>query len=81
MSAPKPTVRVTLVDPTGAGKSEGQDVAKGTTLGDFMACYFENTGRKAEGVAIKVNRQDVKNDYVLQQGDRVSLYFGNLQAA
>lgn len=78
---PQPTVRITVLEPLGAGRSVNSDIPTGTTIGSWMGCYLEKNNRKPDDMTYKVNRNEVTEDYVLQQGDRVTMFFGKIAAA
>ena len=56
----------------GGGFADNVDVAEGTTISTF---FTKNVGAEANAAnyQIRVNRQPVSRDYVLQEGDRISL--------
>ena len=54
----------------GGGFADYVDVAAGTTVAQLFEQQIGSA--KPENYLIRVNRQPVSNDYVLQEGDRVS---------
>ena len=64
-------MRILMINNDGSGFADYLDVQQGLTV----AKLFEQQmpGRKAEDFLIRVNRQPVARDYVLQEGDRVSV--------
>ena len=52
------------------GFADYLDIAENTTVEKFFSQQL--TGRQAEDYLIRVNRQPVARDYVLQEGDRVT---------
>jgi len=64
-------MRVLFIDNDGGGYADYTDVATGTTVEKFFSQRFPNA--KAEDYLIRVNRQPVPRDCVLQEGDRVTV--------
>ena len=64
-------MRVLFIDNDGGGFADYVETADGTTVEQFFAQRL--SGRKAEDFLIRVNRQPVQRDYVLQEGDRVTI--------
>jgi sulfur carrier protein ThiS len=63
-------VRILVINNDGAGYADYVEVAEGTTVDKLFA---ERVPRgRAEDYLIRVNRQPVPADQVLQEGDRVS---------
>ena len=54
----------------GSGFADYVHVESGITIGKFFEQQLP--GRKSEDFLIRVNRQPVARDYVLQEGDRVT---------
>ena len=52
------------------GFADYMDIAENTTVEKFFTQQL--AGRQAEDYLIRVNRQPVARDYVLQEGDRVT---------
>ena len=63
--------RILFVNNDGGGFADYMDVEDGATV----ASFFEEQlpGRKAGDYLIRVNRQPVARDYVLQDGDRITM--------
>jgi len=64
-------MRILFVNNDGGGFADYVEVDNGVMVGQF----FENRlpGRSADDYLIRVNRQPVPRDYVLQDGDRVTM--------
>ena len=64
-------MRLLFINNDGGGFADHIDIAEGTTVGQF----FEEKmpGRRPEDYLIRVNRQPVPTDYILQENDRVTL--------
>ena len=63
-------MRILWINNHGGGFADYVQVESGTTVEKFL--NQELPGRKADDYLIRVNRQPVARDYVLQEGDRVS---------
>jgi len=63
--------RVLFVNNDGGGYADYLDVAEGTTVESFFQEQLPN--RKASDHLIRVNRQPVARDYVLADGDRITM--------
>ena len=63
-------MQVLFVNNNGSGYADYVDVAEGTTIEKFLAEQLP--GKQAEDLLIRLNRQPVPRDYVLQEGDRIS---------
>ena len=64
-------MRCLYIDNDGGGFADYVEVAQGTTVEKFFSQRLPD--RKAEDYLIRVNRQPVPRDYVLQEGDRVTV--------
>ncbi len=64
-------MRLLYINNDGGGYADYVQVAEGTTVDKFFNQQL--TGRQAEDYLIRVNRQPVPRDYVLQDGDRITL--------
>ena len=64
-------MKVLFINNDGGGFADYVQVAEGTTVSNFFAEKLPD--RKAEDYLIRVNRQPVAQDCVLQDGDRVSM--------
>ena len=63
-------MRVLLINNSGAGFADYVEVADGTNIKTFLQEKIHNY--KPDDLLIRVNRQPVAQDYVLQPNDRVS---------
>ncbi len=64
-------MKVLFINNEGGGFADFVDVTDGTTVEKFFAQRLPN--RETEDVLIRVNRQPVARDYVLQENDRVTM--------
>ncbi len=64
-------MRVLFINNDGGGFADYVEVADGTTIDKFFEQHLP--GRKAEDYLIRVNRQPIPRDSVLQEGDRVTM--------
>ena len=64
-------MRLLYINNDGGGFADYVNVVEGTTVDKFF--NEKLTGQKAEDYLIRVNRQPVPRDYVLQDGDRITL--------
>jgi len=64
-------MRILFIDNDGAGFADYIDIAENTNVEQFFAIKMQ--GRQANDYMIRVNRQPVSRDYVLQEGDRVTI--------
>jgi sulfur carrier protein ThiS len=63
-------VKILFVNNLGGGYADYVEVAKGTTVDKFFSQKMPNS--EAGDYLIRVNRQPVPRDYVLQEGDRLT---------
>ncbi len=63
-------MQVLFINNNGGGFADYLDVAENTTIGKFFADKMPL--ESSSNYLIRVNRQPVANDYVLQPGDRVT---------
>ena len=63
-------MQILLINNDGGGFADYIDTAEGTTVSRL---FDERIGGKTENYLIRVNRQPVAHDQVLQNGDRVSI--------
>ena len=63
--------RVLFVNNDGGGFADYTEVPAGTTVEKFFGQNMQ--GRQADDYLIRVNRQPVPRDYVLQEGDRITI--------
>jgi len=73
------SVRILLINNDGAGFADYVEVAEGTTVAKLFAERVPH-GRPQDYL-IRVNRQPVPADQVLQEGDRVSLTPAKIEGA
>ncbi len=64
-------MRILWINNDGGGFADHIDVAQGTTVIQFFDKKM--VGRRPEDYLIRVNRQPVARDYVLQEGDRITM--------
>jgi len=64
-------MRILFIDNDGGGYADYLDVAENTTIDQFFT--IKMSGRDASDFLIRVNRQPVAQDYVLKEGDRVTI--------
>ncbi len=64
-------MRILFINNDGGGYADYVEVAAGTTVEKFFSQQM--SGAKADDYLIRVNRQPVPRDYVLQEGDRVTM--------
>ena len=64
-------MRILWINNDGGGFADHIEVAQGTTVIQFFDKKM--VGRCPEDYLIRVNRQPVARDYVLQEGDRITM--------
>jgi sulfur carrier protein ThiS len=64
-------MRILFINNDGGGYADYVEVQDGTTVEKFFGEHV--SGRRSEDYLIRINRQPVPRDYVLQDGDRVSM--------
>lgn len=64
-------MRVLYINNDGGGFADYVTVSEGTTVDQFFKDKMQ--GRKPDDYLIRVNRQPVPCDYVLQENDRVTV--------
>ena len=64
-------MRILYVNNNGSGFADYVSVTDGTTVEQFFTIKME--GAQTSDYLIRVNRQPVPKDYVLQEGDRVTI--------
>ena len=67
----KITMRILFINNSGAGYADYVNIAENTTIDQFFAIKMQ--GQQESDCLIRVNRQPVPKDYVLQEGDRVTI--------
>ncbi len=64
-------MKILFINNEGGGFADYVQVPEGTSVQEFFSQQLPN--RKAEDYLIRVNRQPVSRDQVLQDGDRVTM--------
>ena len=64
-------MRILYINNNGGGFADYLDVDENTTVEKFFSQQL--SGENAEDYLIRVNRQPVSRDYVLQNGDRITV--------
>ena len=64
-------MKILFINNDGGGFADYVETAEGTTVEKFFKVRLPN--RKSEDYLIRVNRQPVPSDYVLKDGDRVTI--------
>jgi sulfur carrier protein ThiS len=64
-------MQILWINNDGGGFADYVEVAEGTTVDEFFTQKLP--GRPAEDYLIRVNRQPVPRNYVIQSNDRVSM--------
>jgi sulfur carrier protein ThiS len=64
-------MRILYINNEGGGFADHIHIGEGTTVEQFF--NERMSGRKADGFLIRVNRQPVARDYVLQENDRITI--------
>jgi len=64
-------MKILFINNDGGGFADYLEIAEGTTVQDFF--HERLPGREADAFLIRVNRQPVAQDCVLQDGDRVTI--------
>jgi sulfur carrier protein ThiS len=64
-------MRILFVNNDGAGFADYVQVTEGTTVEQFFTIRMQS--KESADYMIRVNRQPVPRDYVLQDGDRVTI--------
>jgi sulfur carrier protein ThiS len=64
-------MRILYINNDGAGFADYLDIAENTTVEQFFK--IKMSGGEASDYMIRVNRQPVAKDHVLQDGDRVTI--------
>ena len=64
-------MRILFIDNEGGGFADYLDVSEGKTVEQFFSEKMQ--ARKPEDFLIRVNRQPVPRDYVLKEGDRITI--------
>ncbi len=72
-------MQILFINNSGAGFADYVDVADDTSIDKFIAARLP--AHQADDLLIRVNRQPVPRDYMLQEGDRVSATPTKIQGA
>ena len=64
-------MRILMINNDGAGFADYLTIEPNTTVDAFFAKQMY--GREPEDYLIRVNRQPVPRDYVIQEGDRITI--------
>jgi molybdopterin converting factor small subunit len=64
-------MRILFINNEGGGFADYLDVSEGKAVEQFF--NDKMPGRKADNYLIRVNRQPVPRDYVLKEGDRITI--------
>ena len=64
-------MKVLFINNDGGGFADYVDISDGTSVEQFF--NDKMTGRKPDDFLIRVNRQPVARDYVLRDGDRITV--------
>jgi sulfur carrier protein ThiS len=64
-------MRILFIDNDGSGFADYIDIAEKTTVEQFFK--IKMSGKEASDYMIRVNRQPVARDYVLQENDRITI--------
>ena len=64
-------MKVLFIDNQGGGFADYLEISHSTTVEQFFSDKMG--GRKPNDYLIRVNRQPVPRDYVLQEGDRITI--------
>ena len=64
-------MQVLWINNDGGGFADYVEIAQGTTVEKFFQARL--AGQHAEDYLIRVNRQPVPRDYVLQENDRITM--------
>lgn len=64
-------MKILYINNDASGYADYINIAENTTIEQFFAIKMQ--GRNEEDFLIRVNRQPVAKDYVLQEGDRVTI--------
>ena len=64
-------MRILYINNDGSGYADYINIAENTTIDQFFAIKMQ--GQQESDYLIRVNRQPVPRDYVLRDGDRVTI--------
>ena len=66
-------MRILYINNSGGGFADYLTVEDGLTAAKLFAQQVPGAGGRTQDYLIRVNRQPVPHDYVLQEGDRVTI--------
>ncbi len=72
-------MRIMYINNDASGFADFINIAEGTTINQFFAIKMQ--GCEAGDYLIRVNRQHVNRDYILQEGDRVTITARKIEGA
>ncbi len=72
-------VKILYINNSGGGFADHLEVAKGTTVEKFFSQKMP--GCEASDYLIRVNRQPVPREYILQEGDRITITATKIEGA
>ena len=72
-------MRILYINNDGSGYADYINIAENTTIDQFFAIKMQ--GHQEDDFLIRVNRQPVPRDYVLRDGDRVTITPRKIQGA
>ena len=78
MSTPSDRIGIYLIHTFGAGHSSEFRVCAGKTTGHLVEGILEQDW---DNVTVRINRASANMDYVLQQGDRVTVNLAKIEGA
>ena len=64
-------MRILYINNDGGGFADYIDIAENTTVEQFFT--IKMSGQSPEDFTIRVNRQPVSRDYILRDGDRITI--------
>lgn len=72
-------MRILYINNDSTGYADYITIAENTTIDQFFKIKMQ--GREEDDYLIRVNRQPVSRDYILQEGDRVTITPRKIQGA
>jgi sulfur carrier protein ThiS len=64
-------MKILFINNQGSGYADYVNIAENTTIDQFFAIKMQN--EQASDFLIRVNRQPVPREYILKEGDRVTI--------
>ncbi len=64
-------MQILMINNDGGGFADHMDISEGTTIAQLFADKLPS--RTTEDYLIRVNRQPIPREYILQDGDRVTI--------